>query len=141
MKTGLGYSLDDATDLGRTVDPQHLDLWQYCLQRNDEAQQAVDFAGVPFGEKCPTRWHAHVPTPKTPDVGRVTFEDAYSTLLAKGYSSSSIAVIYGGGEPVSPEDVSRVHGQVCKQYPRAGVAFNAEENVRLYVAVGQCPHA
>ncbi|MZD10553.1 PASTA domain-containing protein [Streptomyces sp. SID5785] len=139
VEKGLGYSLQDATDLGRTVDPEHLDRWRFCLSREDEGAQAVDLGAVPYGEKCPTHWDAHVPVPKTPDVTGQDFEKAYDALLSKGYDGRSIEVFYGSSAATAHQDLARVHGEVCKQTPRPGRDFDADENVKLYVAEGTCP--
>ncbi|WP_405784449.1 PASTA domain-containing protein [Streptomyces sp. NBC_01378] len=140
IKKGVGFSVRDATDLGRTVDLQHAELWRFCLSRKGDGPDSVDLGAVPYGEKCPTHWAAHVPTLKTPSVIGQSFEHAYDTLLKKGYNSRFIDVFYGNGGAVDQQDIPRVDGEVCKQYPQPGQPFDPSENVKLYVAVGKCPH-
>lgn len=138
---GLGYSVADATDLGRTVDMKRPDLWRYCFSRQDDAAGAVDFWAVPYAEKCPARRNAHVAVPATPSVTGQDFDRAYDTLLKKGYSGGGIEVYYGTDGAVSEEDLSRVDGEVCRQSPAPGRPFDADQDVKLYVAVGTCPQA
>ncbi|MCG7526889.1 PASTA domain-containing protein [Streptomyces sp. OfavH-34-F] len=137
----LGYSVRDATDLGRTVDLQHAELWRACLTREGADPDSVDFGAVPRGEACPTHWNAHVPTPRTPDLVGKDFEKSYDRLLAKGYNSRFINVFYGGPGIVDQQDISRVHGEICSQSPKPGELYDASENVELSVAVGKCPAA
>ncbi|MFJ5275481.1 hypothetical protein [Streptomyces parvulus] len=140
-KKGLGFSARDATDLGRTVDLQHAELWRACLTRKGAGPDSIDFGAVPRGEECPTRWNAHVPTPKTPDLIGKDFEKSYVQLLKKGYNSRFIDVFYGSNGIVDQQDVSRVHGEVCSQSPKSGEPYDASENVKLHVAIGKCPSA
>ncbi|MFI0237973.1 PASTA domain-containing protein [Streptomyces sp. NPDC016845] len=140
VKGNLGYSAEDATDLGRPVDMQHMDLWRSCFSHKNDAAEAVDFWAVPYAEKCPARRNAHVPTPKTPDVTGEDFERAFDVLLRKGYAARYIKVYYGTDGAVSEENVPRVDGQVCEQSPKAGQPFDArEDDIELHVAVGKCP--
>ncbi|MFE7578002.1 PASTA domain-containing protein [Streptomyces sp. NPDC057521] len=138
---GLGFSVRDATDLGRTVDLQHTELWRACLTRKGMAPDSIDFAAVPRGEKCPDHWDAHVPTPKTPDLMGKDFEESYELLLKKGYNSQFIAVFDGSRGAVGPEDVPQVHGKICSQSPKPGAPYDASEHVELRVATGKCPSA
>ncbi|MEU0787703.1 PASTA domain-containing protein [Streptomyces sp. NPDC006173] len=140
IKKDVGFSVRDATDLGRTVDLQHADLWRFCLERKGDAPDSVDLGAVPYGEECPDHWNAHVPDMKTPNITGKSFEKAYSSLLKKGYNSRFIDVYYGSTVELDQQDVARVHGQVCKQEPQAGRSFDASENVKLYVAIGNCHH-
>jgi hypothetical protein len=140
IKKGLGVSARDATDLGRAVDLEHAELWRACLTRKGAAPDSIDFGAVPRVEECPTHWDAHVPTPKTPNLVGKDFEKSYNELLKKGYNSRYINVFYGDNGILDQKDVPRVHGEICKQYPQPGQLFDASENVKLYVAVGRCPH-
>ncbi|RAJ67927.1 hypothetical protein K388_00670 [Streptomyces sp. KhCrAH-43] len=139
VEKDLGYSVRDATDLGRTVDLQHAELWRACLTREGDGPDSVDFGAVPRGEKCPTHWNAHVPTPRTPDLIGTDFEKSYGRLLKTGYNSGFIEVFYGGPGIVDQQDVSRVHGEICSQSPEPGELYDASENVELHVATGKCP--
>ncbi|MEV8568456.1 PASTA domain-containing protein [Streptomyces sp. NPDC051322] len=136
----LAFSVQDATDLGRTVDLQHADVWRVCLTRKGKLENSVTFGAVPRGEKCPTHWDAHVPTPQTPKVIGDDFQHAYKELLKKGYNHEFIDVLYGSDQgAVNQQDIQRVHGQVCHQYPKPGQPLDASENVKLYVALKKCP--
>lgn len=140
-KKGLGFSARDATDLGRTVDLQHAELWRACLTRKGAGPDSIDIGAVPRGEQCPTHWNAHVPPLETPDLIGKDFEKSYVQLLKKGYNSRFIDVFYGNDGIVDQQDVSRVHGEVCSQSPKPGEPYDASENVKLHVAIGKCPSA
>ncbi|MBV2357581.1 PASTA domain-containing protein [Streptomyces sp. J2-1] len=140
IRKGIGFSVRDATDLHRPVDMQHPEFWRFCLSRKGDSPKSVDLAAVPYEEKCPTHWDAHVPALKMPNITGQSFEHAYDTLLKKGYNSRFIDVVYGSGDTLDQQDIPRVQGDVCKQYPQPGHPFDASESVKLYVAVGKCLH-
>ncbi|MFG3101158.1 hypothetical protein ACGFZL_11665 [Streptomyces sp. NPDC048182] len=137
IKNNVGFSVRDATDLGRTVDLQHLEFWRFCLSRKGKAPDSVDLGAVTYEEKCPTRWNAHVAALKTPRVTKQSFEGAYYTLLKKGYNSRFIEV-FGSDGKVAEQDLSGVHGQVCEQEPRAGSPFEPSGSVKLHVTAAAC---
>ncbi|MFI7005958.1 PASTA domain-containing protein [Streptomyces sp. NPDC050145] len=139
VEKGFGYSVRDATDAGRTVDMRHVDLWRFCLESKGGQPKTVDLGAVPYGEKCPDHWDAHIPEIRTPRVTGKKFENAYQSLLEKGYDSLSIDVLYGSEGVVEQADMPRVDGEVCKQSPKPGAPFDPSENVKLYVAMGNCP--
>lgn len=139
VEKDLGFSVRDATDLGRTVDLQHAELWRACLTREGAGTDSIDFGAVPRGETCPSHWNAHVPTPKTPDLIGKDFDKSYTQLLKKGYNSRFIDVFYGGPGIVDQQEISRVHGEICSQSPKPGEPYDPTENVALHVAIGKCP--
>lgn len=131
---GKGFSLKDATNLGRYIYHGQADRYLACFEEEVPKMQAVDIYAVPATEKCPDRLGAEVPVPKAPDLSGGRVEESLLAALLTGYHPSRVKVFKANDSatPVPPEPLA--NWRVCTQRPRAGMKFDASAPMKLYVA-------
>ncbi|MFF1833408.1 hypothetical protein ACFVXE_04225 [Streptomyces sp. NPDC058231] len=135
---GKGFSLKDATSLGRYIYFAAADRYVLCFKKDVPRMKAVDLYAVPVGERCPARIGARVPAPKVPRLSGKQVEKSLLAALVAGYNPKHVKVV-NVADPtkvIDPEPTAK--WQVCAQEPQAGTAFDASDEVRVRVAV-DCP--
>ncbi|MER5446238.1 hypothetical protein ABT065_11440 [Streptomyces sp. NPDC002764] len=135
---GKGFSLKDATGLGRYIYPGRAGEYVACFEKEVVQLQAVALYAVPRSESCPSRLGAEVPVPNVPEFRGGRLDDSLVKVLQAGYYPKRVRVFkVGDRSPVaSPK---RLAGwRVCGQSPKHGSVFAASADVSLYVAK-DCP--
>ncbi|MFJ6650514.1 PASTA domain-containing protein [Streptomyces sp. NPDC091290] len=129
---GKGFSLKDATSLGRFVNLAHAKDFKVCFEKERPELSAVDIFAVPRSERCPLQLGEERLPGKTPEVLGLSVREAVGRLTDAGYHPKSISV------EVKDKDGRKVDGRhwswkVCKQNPVAGATFSADSKPRVLV--------
>lgn len=131
---GKGFSLKDATGLGRYVYPGRAADYVACFRREVPKLHALALYAVPKEEKCPTRVGAEVPVPKVPDLTGRRLEDSLESGLMAGYNPKRLRVFKAGDHTVVPSPRPLADWRVCSQSPKQRSDFDASVDMKLYVA-------
>ncbi|NUT29147.1 MAG: hypothetical protein HOV84_25115 [Streptomyces sp.] len=136
MKTaadqGKGFSLRDATSLGRYISPAYASHFKACFEKQKPNLSAVDYFAVRRSEKCPLRVGGDMPPGKTPKVLGVNLRKAAQQLVEAGFAPDHISVdtLDAKGRRTGGRHWS---WKVCKQNPTAGTPFSADLRPKLVV--------
>lgn len=135
---GKGFSLRDATNLGRYIYPGQARKYFVCFEKEAARLQATDLYAVPATEDCPTRIGATIPVPKVPDLSGSRVQEALEKALIAGYYPNRVNLFKVGAptKEVSPKPLA--NWRVCHQEPKVGTTFDASADVKLHVAT-RCP--
>ncbi|MEV7890750.1 hypothetical protein ACWD3I_42070 [Streptomyces sp. NPDC002817] len=126
-----GFSLRDATGLGRYVSPAYAKKFQVCFEKEKPNLSAVILFAVRNSETCPQKIGAEAKADATPDVVRTQLRKATDQLVLAGYAPPHIRV------DVSGKAVSKERSwsyEVCEQTPSAGTPFSANLRPRLVIS-------
>ncbi|MFI7412576.1 hypothetical protein ACIBU0_28275 [Streptomyces sp. NPDC049627] len=129
---GKGFSLRDATSLGRYISPAYASRFKACFERQKPNLKAVDFFVVRRSEKCPLRVGDDMPPGTTPKVLGVTLRKAVHQLVEAGFAPDHISVdtLDAKGHKTNERHWS---WEVCTQNPTAGTPFSAALKPKLVV--------
>ncbi|RST24805.1 hypothetical protein EF908_03270 [Streptomyces sp. WAC04770] len=132
--SGKGFSLKDATNLGRYIYHGQVSEYLPCFAKEVPKLQAVDLYVVRATEKCPPTLGAKVAVPTVPDFTGQRLENSMLTALLTGYRPDHALVfkVNDDSSPASPEPLAK--WQVCSQDPKAHTNFDALDHMNLYVA-------
>lgn len=129
---GKGFSLRDATSLGRYISPAYASHFKACFEKQKPNLSAVDYFAVRRSEKCPPRIGEDMPPGKTPKVLGVNLRKAVHQLVEAGFAPDHISVdtLDANGRRTGGRHWS---WEVCKQKPPAGTPFSADLRPKLVV--------
>lgn len=133
--SGKGFALKDATNLGRYVYHGQVGEYTACFRKEVPKLQAVDIYAVPKVENCPERLGLKVPASKLSNLVGRKVETSLSAALIAGYYPERVKVFkVDAPESQVATPKSLASWRVCNQEPRAGTAYVASAEVRLYVS-------
>jgi hypothetical protein len=135
---GKGFSLKDATALGRYIYPGAAEGYVVCFENEVPDLEAVDLYAVPDKENCPARLGGKAPAPRVPDLSGKQVEESLVEVLVTGYNPKRVKVVEADdpGRVIEPKPAAK--WRVCAQKPRAGTVFDASDELRLEAAK-KCP--
>ncbi|MFF7451308.1 MULTISPECIES: hypothetical protein [unclassified Streptomyces] len=130
-----GFSLRDATSLGRYVSPAYAKKFKVCFEKEKPNLSAVVLFAVRNSETCPHKIGAEAKAgakaDATPDVVGTRLRKATEQLVLAGHAPQHIHVDVSG-KAVSTERSWSY--EVCEQTPSAGTPFSADLRPRLVIS-------
>ncbi|WOX12254.1 hypothetical protein [Streptomyces sp. N50] len=137
--SGEGFTLKDATSLGRYVYHGQVGEYIACFRKGVPKLQAVEIYAVPKAESCPERLGMRVQASKLSSLVGQKLDASLLAVLVAGYYPDHVKVFKADApESQVANPKSLASWQVCVQEPRAGTEYVASAKVRLYVAE-KCP--
>lgn len=133
--SGEGFTLKDATSLGRYVYHGQVGEYIACFRKGVPKLQAVEIYAVPKAESCPEKLGMKVQASKISSLVGQKLDASLMAVLVAGYYPDHVKVFKADApESQVANPKSLASWQVCVQEPRAGTEYVASAKVRLYVA-------
>ncbi|MFD0338821.1 hypothetical protein ACFVH0_08980 [Streptomyces sp. NPDC127117] len=135
---GKGFSLKDATSLGRYIYEGRVQHYSACFEKEVPEFRAVDIYVVPVTERCPARPGVSVSVPKAPDLTGGRVEESLLEALLSGYYPKRLQVFKIGDSSKSVPPRPLANWRVCAQNPEGGTKLDVAGSMKFYVAK-KCP--
>ncbi|WP_328932717.1 MULTISPECIES: hypothetical protein [unclassified Streptomyces] len=133
--SGEGFTLKDATSLGRYVYHGQVGEYVACFRKGVPKLQAVEIYAVPKAESCPEKLGMKVQSSKLSSLVGQKLDASLLAVLVAGYYPDHVKVFKADApESQVANPKSLASWQVCVQEPGAGTEYVASAKVRLYVA-------